>query len=74
VLSRSSDPARYQGTEEDFSAKAAEMDAYAASYAVLADRIWEEKYLGDKEWAARIKTAEEHAQGVNQMELYAGAR
>ena len=57
----------HQGAEEIFTDKAAEMDAYAARYAVLADRIWEEEYLGDDEWVARIKAAEKHALGMNHM-------
>jgi hypothetical protein len=63
-----------QGAEEIFTDKAAEMDAYAARYAVLADRIWEEEYLGDEEWVARIKAAEEYALGMNHMETFSSAR
>lgn len=64
----------HRGAEEIFTGKAAEMDAYAARYAVLADRIWEEEYLGDEEWVARIKAAEHHALGMNHKELFSSAR
>ena len=56
----------HQGAEEIFTDRAAEMDVYAEKYAVLADRVWEEEYLSDENWVARIKAAEEHALGVKQ--------
>ena len=56
----------HQGAEEIFTDRAAEMDVYAEKYAVLADRVWEEEYLSDENWVARLKAAEEHALGVKQ--------
>ena len=49
----------HPGAEEIFTERAAEMDAYAARYAALADRVWEEEYLKDEHWMERIETAQE---------------
>jgi MoaA/NifB/PqqE/SkfB family radical SAM enzyme len=53
----------HPGAEEIFTTKADEMDAYAARFAELADRVWEEEYLKDEHWRERIRTITEREFG-----------
>ncbi len=64
----------HRGADEIFTERAAEMDSYAERYAVLADRIWQEEYLSDENWMARIKAAEDHALGASPTEMPSKSR
>jgi len=58
----------HDGAEEIFTERADEMDAYAARYARLADRVWQKEFLSDKTWAKRIETAEKRfLKGVSRI-------
>ena len=51
----------HPGAEEIYTKKAKDMDEYAARYAPLADKVWEEEYLSDKKWSERIRTFEKRS-------------